>query len=74
MSKGIGGLPSWALLVIFGGAALVLLSEGLLDSTYDFMGWTVRTVDAAGGVIFLGLVVVGLAMLMWAIGQVGRLG
>lgn len=71
--KGIGGVPSWALLVGIGGAALVLLGQGVLEPAYNIFGQTVRTVDAAGSVIGLGLAVVALAMVMWGIGQLNRL-
>lgn len=56
-----------------GGLALVLLGKGVLEPAYNFMGTTIRTVDAAGGVIALGLAVVAIAMAMWAIGQFSRL-
>ncbi len=72
-SGGIGGVPSWALLIGIGGFALVLMGRGVLDPAYNVMGTTIRTVDAAGGVIGLGLAVVTLAMVMWAIGQLSRL-
>lgn len=72
-ANGIGGVPSWALLIGIGGIALVFHGKGMLESAYNFMGITIRTVDAAGGIIGLGLAVVTLAMIMWAIGQLGRL-
>lgn len=71
--SGIGSVPSWALLVGIGGVALVLLGKGVLKPAYNFMGTTIRTVDAAGGAIGLGLAVVAIAMFMWAIGQFRRL-
>lgn len=74
MNRGIGGLPSWAVLIGFGGIAFVLLSKGVLEPAYRIFGQTIRTINAAGLVIGLGLVVVTLAMVMWAIGQLGRLG
>lgn len=71
--NGIGGVPSWALLIGIGGGALVLLTKGILNPAYNFFGTTIRTVNAAGGVIGLGVAVVTIAMVMWAIGQFGRL-